>query len=295
MYLLFFYFLELINCKTIAVLINTSKNFFNFRHTSNVFTLNYSLKNLGIEPENIYIFQRENLFEDPRNTKKYQLISTDQNKSIDNKTDKSINKNMVQNNDKSIDRIFINKNESVEYKNVPTYPLTEHFILNLFFLRHKFLYKLNNSDSLIFYMCGHAREEFFKISDRFFIFKNDIMRAIYYLSKRLSKVLIILDTCQAESLIDPLKISKNIAIITTSSNTEFSYSHSVIPFLGVSGIDDSTYKIYKNKMSINGYISKYFEDFNDGTLRSTIKCHGNRTFKFSDFLRDENDIKPFEL
>lgn len=245
-------------CKTMGVLINTSKNFFNYRHMSNIQVMHYLLKNSGLPSENILIFQREDPFMDPRNIFK--------------------------------DKVFLSEEISIPHRLALPSKLSEHFVLNIFHLRHPLLYKLDSKDSLIFYMCGHAREQFFKVSDRYFIFKNDLMNAIKSLSQRIAKILVILDTCQASSLIDNDRIPQNAAIISTSSTAEFSYSHSNVPLLGISSIDEAMFAMYKKGIDKNMLISKYFEELNDGTLKSTVKCHGNHSFKFSDFIEEGEDM-----
>ncbi|ELA41152.1 uncharacterized protein VICG_01851 [Vittaforma corneae ATCC 50505] len=244
-------------CKTMGILINTSKNFFNYRHMSNIQVMHYLLRNSGLPSENILIFQREDPFMDPRNIFK--------------------------------DKVFLSEDISIPHYQMPPSKISEHFILNIFYLRHPLLYRLDSKDSLIFYMCGHAREQFFKVSDRYFIFKNDLMRAINPLSQRVSKILLILDTCQASSLIDDDGIPPNVCVISTSSTIEFSYSHSNVSLLGVSSIDEVMFTMYRKGIDGTVLICEYFEGFNDGTLKSTVKCHGNRSFKFSDFIGNSNE------
>lgn len=80
--------------------------------------------------------------------------------------------------------------------------------------------------------------------------KSDLMQSIEYLSKRVNKVLLILDTCQAEALFDydvfancnqndeSFEIFKNVKVVTTSLINQYSYSTTLCTILGVSTVDD---------------------------------------------------------
>lgn len=262
--MLFIMYLLQISCKTACVLINTSKNFFNYRHMSNIHAMHYLMQSIGFSSTDIHVVGQEDLFRDPRNILKDGVHFT----------------------------------ESIVVPHIPLdpSPISEQYILNLFYLRHPALYKLDKFDNAIIYMCGHAREGFFKVSDRYFIFRADLTRAVRVLSERLSRVLIILDTCQASSLVDN-ELPNNVCVVTTSSHTEFSFSDSSLRLLSAPGIDEAVLLMYKRGIVKNITVSEYFNGLNDGSLKSHINCYGNLEFKFSDFLNMAyaNAMSKYEL
>lgn len=263
--LLLFYALGTI-CKTIAILANTSKNFFNYRHMSNIRAMDFLLKQAGLPPENILILHREDPWIDPRNVSK------------------QINKN----------KIFLTENITIDYFPIETSPMSEQFILNVLHLRHPALCQLGSGDNIIFYMCGHAREGFFKVSDRYFIFKNDLMKGILTLARRVSRLLIILDTCQAASLVDHDKLPSNTCVVCTSLHDQFSYSCFPISFLGVPGIDEVVLAAYQKGIDVNLTVGEYFESLNGSDIRSTVICLGNGKLGFEEFLRDKGGMNGTE-
>lgn len=256
-----FIFQGFVSCKTVAVLINTSKNFFNYRHTSNVQAMSVILTNAGLPEENIIVIQREDAHEDKRNPVK--------------------------------GKVYFTSKDSIPHKKHPSMQINEQFILNIFHLRWKGLFDLSPDDTVIFYMCGHGREGFFKVCDRYFIFKDDLMNAIQALSKRVKRAIIILDTCQASSLIDGNKLEDNTVVITTSLEDEFSYSTYIAKFLGISSIDDFVYEMYKRGINKAMSVKDYFEGLNGKSIKSTVKCWGKGLFKLADiFSSDEGVERP---
>lgn len=248
---MFFTFFVLIACKSVALLINTSKNFFNYRHMSNIQSLQYSLIKAGFPENDVISICREDPFLDSRNTSK--------------------------------DKIIIKSDISIPHVQTNIENLTEQYILNLLYLRHSLLYKLAENDTLLIYMCGHGATEFFKVCDKYFIFTNDLMDAIIYLSTRVKKALIILDTCQASTLIKPEKIPSNVCVVTSSKDNEFSFASTYETSLGVSSIDDFAYSIYNNGLNLEIDIISFFEIISK-SMESTVSCWGNSDITLRDIL-----------
>jgi len=253
-----------VGCRSVALLINTSKNFYNYRHMSNIHAMHYLLQDIGLPPAHILCITGEDPFLDPRNILR--------------------------------DAVHFSSSISVPYLPMQISPISDQYILNILHLRHPDLYKLDKADSLIVYMCGHAREGFFKVSDRYFIFKDDLAGAIRSLSERLARVMVILDTCQAASLVDDA-LPPNVCVVTTSSADGFSFSHPPHPLLGTPGIDEAVLHMYRRGIDKEMPVDRYFESFNGGGLNSVIKCHGNTGFRFTDFLNgtEEDAVTRFEL
>lgn len=258
--LMFILFIITATCQSLALLINTSKNFFNYRHMSNIQSFKFTLMAAGFPESQIHSICREDPFFDIRNTAQH--------------------------------KILLSSNVSIEHSNLSIEDLTDQYILNLLNLRHKFLYKLSENDNILIYICGHAATEFFKICDKYYMFTDDIMTALVYLSKRVKRAVIILDTCQASSLIKPSEIPPNICVITTSNADEFSYSSIYVPSLGVSTIDDFGFSIFNRGLNLDSSLKSYFNGISD-EISSTVTCWGNGDFTLKSLLFD-NENHPIQ-
>lgn len=231
---------------------------------SNTQSFRYSLVKAGFSPDQILCISREDPFYDSRN---------------------------LQN-----DKIHLNDKISLDHSLISLEKLTDKYLLNLLYLRHNFLFQIDENDNVLIYICGHAASEFFKICDKYYMFSNDIMSAITYLSTRIKFGVIILDTCQASSLISPSEIPSNICIVTTSSSTEFSYSSVYVPSLGISSIDDFSYSIYTHGLHLQTTIEECF-GLVSKNMSSTVTCWGSSNITLRDFLfSHENDkIERFKI
>lgn len=257
-------FASTVLCQTLALLINTSKNFFNYRHMSNIQSFRHTLISAGFPENHIHSICREDPFFDTRNT--------------------------VQN------KIFLTSKISIEHSNLSIEDLTDQYILNLLCLRHRFTYKLSENDNILIYICGHAASEFFKVCDKYYMFTDDIMTALKYLSKRVKRGVIILDTCQASSLVRPSEIPPNICVVTSSNADEYSYSSIYVPFLGVSTIDDFGFSVFNRGLDLECSLSSYFSQISD-EISSTVTCWGNGNFTLKNLLFDNegHSVQKFRI
>lgn len=250
-------------CKTLTLLINTSKDFLNYRHTSNIQAIHKLLIDSGFPKSNVCPVFTEDCNEDTKNIRK--------------------------------DKVYFDDTESISHTKMEPMQLDEHILLNLLYLRHKMVLDMDERDNMIIYICGHSREGFIKICDKYFLFKDDLMEAIRYLSNRLNKVLLILDTCQASTLIDTNDIPSNTTVITTSLDQEFSYSNRSVSSLGVAGIDDFAYEMFRKGIDRSKKVGEYFREMNNGKLKSTVTCWGNEETGINEFFTETDDeIQSFK-
>jgi len=264
-----FLFVVSMLCRNYSILINTSKGYINYRHMSNIQILYEIFKRDGIPEDNIFTVFQDDPHQDARNPDK--------------------------------DRIYFMADECIEkcrMKNRMHYRyLTENVILDIINLKNERLKSLDENDNIVIYMCGHGREGFFKVCDRYFIFKNDLMDILQGVSKRINNLLLILDTCQASTLLDERHIPANVTVVTTSLDNEFSYASNAISSLGVYGIDDFPYFLYKGDLDYNLQADEFFKMFT-GNLLSTVKVWGNSTVKMSTFFWSNarsSEIKAFVI
>ncbi|KAL6120964.1 GPI-anchor transamidase-like protein [Nucleospora cyclopteri] len=253
--------------KNYILLCNTSKNFFNYRHSTNIKVFNHILKNYGFTDKEIVLLQTEDPIINPRNT---------------------IPK-----------KIHLTEEQFIPYEYSRNCKLNLNVLLNYLYLRHPKLYQLNENDNLLVYICGHGNEDLFKIVDRYFLMKGDIERVICWLSKRLRKVMFILDTCQAEALIDRAICPKNVCILTTSKPNVFSYSTQNSRILGVYTVCDFIKTLYDTPFTDeNMFLTEYFSPAHFKILSSELTISSSESFKLKDFFvadNKEEKVKKFIL
>lgn len=268
--LIFLLLVNLIKTRNYAVLINTSRQFINYRHMTNIAVLRNILLKMHFHENNIISFAPEDVIRDIKNP---------------------YNK-----------KVYINNVESLEYDSnkINIVDLNERKIIDILKFNLRLFKNINENDNIIFYLCGHGRDGFLKINDRYFLFKDDLEDAMKIISRRVNKAIIVLDTCQAESLV-PDNIPTNITVVSTSLAEEFSYSSNIVRFLGVYVIDDfiySIYKLFEGISNIDSYrnikILDIFKIVNKD-LSSTITVSGNKDFYIKDLLRNnkKRDLKKF--
>lgn len=237
-----------------AVLVSTSKFWFNYRHNANTLSLYRTVKRLGISDSNIILMLSDDIACNPRN-----LFSG------------SVFNNM----DHAID--LYGESIEVDYRGHDV--TVENFIRlltnrwNKYHPKSKRLLSDENSNIFI-YLTGHGGKEFLKFLDIDEINSHDLANAFsqMYEKKRYNEIFFMIDTCQANTMYERIT-SPNILAIGSSNVDESSYSHHSDMDLGVAVIDRFTYfalefleKIEKNSSLT---IDKLFEVFTFRNIHST--------------------------
>lgn len=254
-------FLIFIAAKNYAILVNTSKHYINYRHNTNVqLFYNLLIKNNFSSDEIVNLFIEDQI-QDPRNLFKNR----------------------------------INLNIPVNYYKIKPTVYDLDTLYSILTLEHEKLKFLDKSDNLLIYLCGHGNINFLKLYNRYFLFKNDLMRAIKIASKRAGKILLMVDTCKAESLIDRNDLPDNLFVVTTSKIDELSYSIEIDSELGVSTVDQIPFIFYQMaEKYLNRSLVDLFNDMNKKELKSYITFSEKPFFKLSDFLvQNLDDQKSF--
>ncbi|KAG0441654.1 putative GPI-anchor transamidase [Dictyocoela muelleri] len=184
-----------------ALLLNSSIGFHNYRHNTNIVLFYKILKNNGFKDEDIQFLTTENLINDERNNyidnmrKGYVQIDNDRYiefENIYNKVKDNLSKNKVKDNfskNKVKDGLSKNKVKDNFSKNKAN---INNFLSSI--------HQLNGYNAII-YLCGHGGEYFLKFQNKECLFSYDLMRAVIQASRNLNKILLIIDTCHAESMI----------------------------------------------------------------------------------------------
>ncbi|EOO01088.1 putative gpi-anchor transamidase precursor protein [Phaeoacremonium minimum UCRPA7] len=205
-----------------AVLVCTSRFWFNYRHLANVLSIYRTVKRLGIPDSQIILMLPDDMACNPRNAFPGTVYS---------------------NADRAVD--LYGDNIEVDYRG---YEVTvENFIRLLTDRvgeetpRSKRLLTDDRSNILV-YMTGHGGNEFLKFQDAEEIGAFDLADAFEQMweKKRYHEILFMIDTCQANTMYSKL-YSPNIIATGSSELDQSSYSHHADNDVGVAVIDRYTY------------------------------------------------------
>ncbi|XP_018025763.1 GPI-anchor transamidase-like [Hyalella azteca] len=205
-----------------AVLVDTSRFWFNYRHVANVLSMYRSVKRLGIPDSQILLMVADDMACNPRNPRPATVF---------NNAHQHIN--------------VYGEDVEVDYRG---YEVTvENFVrlltgrLSPSTPRSKRLLTDDGSNVLL-YMTGHGGDGFLKFQDSEEITNVELADAFEQMwqKKRYHEVLFIIDTCQAASMYEHF-YSPNILAIASSLVGEDSLSHHVDPAIGVYIIDRFTF------------------------------------------------------
>jgi len=205
-----------------AVLVSTSRFWFNYRHLANVLSLYRTVKRLGIPDSQIILMLPDDMACNPRN---------------------AFPGTVYNNADRALD--LYGDNIEVDYRG---YEVTvENFIrlmtdrVGADMPRSKRLLTDDRSNILV-YMTGHGGNEFLKFQDAEEISAFDLADAFAQMweKKRYHEMLFMIDTCQANTMYSKF-YSPNIIATGSSEIDQSSYSHHADSDVGVAVIDRYTY------------------------------------------------------
>ncbi|EEH34297.1 GPI-anchor transamidase [Paracoccidioides lutzii Pb01] len=207
-----------------AVLVGTSRFWFNYRHLANVLSLYRTVKRLGIPDSQIILMLPDDMACNPRN---------------------AFPGTVYNNADRALD--LYGDNIEVDYRG---YEVTVESFIRLLtdrlgddVPRSKRLGSDAGSNVLV-YMTGHGGEKFLKFQDSEEIGAWDLADAFGQMweKKRYHELLFMIDTCQANTMYTHF-YSPNIIATGSSALSQSSYSHHADSDVGVAVIDRWTYYI----------------------------------------------------
>ena len=259
-----------------AVLVCTSRFWFNYRHIANTLSIYHTVKRLGIPDSQIILMLADDVSCNSRNLFPGSIFN---------------------NKDHNIDLYGVNDDIEVDYKG---YEVTVDSFMKV--LTNKFEYQTNSKrllsdkDSNIFvYMTGHGGENFLKFQDFEEIVSEDLNMAFneMWLKERYKQILFMIDTCQANTMFANFD-APNIVAIGSSELGESSYSHHTDMDVGVAVIDRFTYFVLEF-LEQNIHNKKY-----DGTLQdlydylSFERVHSHIGCKL-DFIDKDKTLKDIKI
>ncbi|CAO3633064.1 unnamed protein product [Cunninghamella echinulata] len=236
-----------------AVLVCTSRFWFNYRHIANTLSMYRTVKRLGIPDSNIILMLADDVSCNPRNT--YPAT--------------------VYNNAARFLDLY-GDNVEVDYRG---YEVTvENFIRMLTGRvspdtpRSKRLLSDDRSNIFV-YMTGHGGDEFLKFQDAEEISAYDLADSFkqMYEKKRYNEIFFMIDTCQANTMYEKID-SPNILATGSSKLGESSYSHHIDYDIGVAVIDSFTYYnldfLEKIDMTSNATLNDLFQTYDPVKIAS---------------------------
>ncbi|EGC33578.1 hypothetical protein DICPUDRAFT_36512 [Dictyostelium purpureum] len=235
-----------------ALLVCTSRFWFNYRHIANVLGFYRTVKKLGIPDSQIILMLADDMACNPRNSYAGSIFNNENHK---------LN--------------LYGDNIEVDYRGYEVN--VENFIRVLTgrhdpeVARSKRLLTDDKSNILIF-LTGHGGDEFLKFQDNEEISSHDLADAFKQMweKKRYHEILFMVDTCQANTLYTRFN-SPNILAIGSSKYGENSYSHHSDPELGVAVIDRFTYytlEFFENVDPHNVTLQQLFNTYSPQKLQS---------------------------
>jgi len=254
-----------------AVLVSTSRFWFNYRHMSNVLGMYRTVRRLGIPDSQIILMLADDVACNSRNT----FPGTAFN-----------------NADRALD--LYGDSIEVDYRG---YEVTvENFIRLLTGRvepdtpRSKRLLTDDRSNIFV-YMTGHGGDEFLKFQDAEEISAFDLADAFEQMweKKRYHEILFMIDTCQANTMYSKF-YSPNILASGSSEIKQSSYSHHADSDIGVAVIDRYTYytlDFLERNVDVNSQLT--MKDLFDSYDKELI--HSTPGFRTDLFKRPIEDVK----
>ena len=278
-----------------AIIVSTSRYWFNYRHTANAVSVYKTMRDLGISDSNIIFMNAMDIISiDSRNNKPGYIMFNNKNN---------------YNNDNFDNYLFSMNDIQVDYHNEDVN--VQSFIQLLTGRRinhhhHHNILNSNQNSSILIYLTGHGGDEFFKFHDYEELSAQELGYIFQemYIKDRYKEILLILDTCQAITMSNYIT-SPNIITLASSSKGENSYAYSTNDYLGVATSDRFTYSMY---VTIHNYIKYYqqqqlyqskfkhitlydfYKSFNNHVLHSTVSIHQS-----INSTRELKDIKLFDF
>ncbi|GAX16499.1 phosphatidylinositol glycan, class K [Fistulifera solaris] len=214
-----------------AVIVSSSRYWFNYRHNANALTIYQFLKENGFRDENIILMLADEYAVNPRNVFKNRILTTPEGPSLY---------------DASTEVDY--RGEDVTVSNL-VHALTGHHTAGLPVLN------TDEKSNILIYLTGHGGDQFFKFQDVEEIMTQHLSAVFQQMhaAKRYHEILFVADTCQAFTLGDAF-ISPNITVIGSSLRKESSYAHHADENLGLSVIERYTYAFHeflRNKDNTN--------------------------------------------
>jgi GPI-anchor transamidase subunit K len=254
-----------------AVIVSTSRYWFNYRHNANALAVYHAVKRMGIPDENIILMLPDDQACDARNDRRAQMFNHE--------------------------RKDINLYEDIEVDYRGTDVNVERFLQVLRGRHHRHTPKNQRMDSdehsnILIYMTGHGGDEFLKFQDSTEISSQDFADAFdeMFEKRRYNEILFVTDTCQAGTLGNLVR-SPGIVSVGSSLKGENSYSWSNDDEIGLTLTDRFTRAtmLFFERITLNfdGSSNLSLHDWISSLQRSNLRSNvGVNTANYNRRLKD---------
>ncbi|KAH9260297.1 hypothetical protein BASA81_001467 [Batrachochytrium salamandrivorans] len=244
-----------------ALIVDTSMNYFNYRHVANSLAVYRAVKAGGIPDNNIILMLAEDIACNARNPFKGSVFDDD-SKRID----------------------LFDSSVQVDYRGEE---VTVENVLRVISGRHlegtpksKRLDSTVNSNVLM-YFSGHGGDGFLKFRDTTTMSSPDIAAAVAQMKQkgRFRELLFVVDTCQAGTLFEDFVAIPDVVAIGSSVRGESSYSLTHDYELGVAVTDRFTYHLLRyfeqQQQHTRRNLMNLFQSFSYAKLHSHATWHSS--------------------
>ncbi|KAI7549362.1 GPI-anchor [Hortaea werneckii] len=225
-----------------AVLVSTSRFWFNYRHMANTLSMYRTVKRLGIPDSQIILMLPDDMACNPRNTFAGSVFN-DKSRDLD-LYDQQKSKGADGDGEEGPDVAGMGGIE-VDYRgNEVTVESFIRLLTDRWPSSHPTSKRLMTDDrsNILIYMTGHGGDSFLKFQDAEEISSHDLADAFeqMYEKKRYNEMLFMIDTCQANTMYEQF-YSPGVIGTGSSAKDQSSYSHHADQDVGVAVIDRWTY------------------------------------------------------
>lgn len=269
-----------------AVIVSTSRYWFNYRHASDALSFYHTVRRLGIPDSNIVLMLADDFACNPRNAFPGEVFN-DGNHRVN----------------------LYGEAVQVDYRGTE---VSVHAFLRVLTGRHekqvppsKRLGSDSNSNVLV-YMSGHGGDDFLKFQDNQEMMGADLADAIAQMweARRYRRMLLFVETCEAESLTAAVS-SPNVLTVATSKLGEKSYSHHSDVKVGLHVIDRVTYYALEWFRTVgptsNATLDQFLQYVRKQRLESTLVWDASRfpqppsRIPVLDFFGSNPRVLPFPM
>lgn len=212
-----------------AVIVSTSRYWFNYRHTINALSFYHYLKEVGNYPDDhIILMLADDFSSNPRNVLFNKLFPHTHSSTFSLYNASSIEVDYY-GDDVNVEQVLqVLQGKSLD-KNMPVLDQT------------------NEYTRLFIYLTGHGGDQFLKFHDVDELMGADLAHAIKYMHEqgKYGEILFIADTCQAFTLGNKIT-SPNVYVIGSSLKGESSYAHHSNSEVGLAVIERYTHAVMRN-------------------------------------------------
>lgn len=264
-----------------AVLVGTSRYWYNYRHTANVLSFYHTVKRLGIPDSQIILMLAEESACNPRNLQPGTIFNEMHHRKDLYGEDVEVD---YRGDEVSVDNFI----RLLTGRHPPSTPRSKRLLTDA-------------TSNILIFISGHSGDEFIKFQDFEETSSNDIADAFEQMrqQRRYKEIFWVSDTCQAATLQNQF-YSEGVLAMGSSGKGENSYSHHVDPSLGVAVVDRFTlfswYFLERLQPSSSLTVTEWMSSLKGQDLRANAELRSDlfgdsRHTKLTDFFASSGRIR----